>query len=191
MAIYIGVDPGISGAIAVLDDKLELIRMEDVPILKFDKAPKTKRRINKKTGLSEKYTSHGVRREIDFEKLFELAQSITEDYGYPSEVHQCAIERVSAMPRDSTVGAFAFGGAYGALRQVFACCRVPVELVSSKVWQAAMLTSPPKNDRLALRALYVRTAAHLYPGHGFKISKPDRAAAVLIARWLAQQSNRF
>lgn len=104
----IGVDPGNSGAIAVLDTVNKTLEVIDIPTKIVVK--------NKKN-----------RTDVDTVGLADFLVK-----------HQSAIaivEQVGAKPTDGTVGAFTFGKSYGAVLGVLAANNIPVTDVSPQAWK--------------------------------------------------------
>jgi crossover junction endodeoxyribonuclease RuvC len=103
-----GIDPGLGGAIALIDDR---VRVWDVPTFKVNVNGKERRRVN----LHE------------LAVLFELLAD---------EVSLCVIEDVGPMPKDSPQGAFNFGFVAGALQAL--ACRWKLLPVKPAVWKIQM-----------------------------------------------------
>jgi crossover junction endodeoxyribonuclease RuvC len=96
MTLYLGIDIGITGAIAVLDDAGALISIDDMPCLKD--GPAGRRAINAPL----------------------LAAVI-----FKNHAHEAFVEHVSARPGEGPTGAFAFGRARGVIEGVLAACGLP------------------------------------------------------------------
>jgi crossover junction endodeoxyribonuclease RuvC len=124
--ITIGIDPGLSGAIAVLvDGQFEAVH--DMPV------------VTKGTG----------RKEVNPADLQRIIRGGTDAYN-DTDV---AIEKVSASPQMGVSSAFSFGDSFGCVRSVTACCNLGTVLVSPAVWKRHFKLG---KDKELSRALAVR-----------------------------------
>jgi hypothetical protein len=116
----IGVDPGLSGAIAVLKPSGELERLADLPVIR-----------------------DGRLAWIDGSGL----QSFLIDtlYGRPA---RAVVERVSAMPKQGIASAFNFGVGFGSVLSILQARHLPVELVTPATWKRAVGLSSDKRASL-------------------------------------------
>jgi len=105
-SFFIGIDPGLSGAFAVLDQRGDLVEVEDLPTLR---------------------TQSG-RSLIDAERLARYLER------FRGDAH-VFIEQVSARPTDSRVGAFAFGRSVGATEAVVTLVGLAMQRVNPQVWK--------------------------------------------------------
>ena len=152
--IYIlGVDPGLSGAIALYYAKGDALHVIDVPT--------TIRKINKK-----------YKKQID---LYQAAQYI--------EIHRpyikfAVIEQVGTMPSQGVTSAFNFGFTTGALHGIIAACGIPIRTVPPQVWKRKFgLLGQDKDASRGEASRRCPQHAHLWP-----LKKHDgRAEAVLLA----------
>jgi crossover junction endodeoxyribonuclease RuvC len=124
----LGIDPGLSGAIAILDGD-ELVSVEDVPILEVA----GKRHID----------AYGLARIIDSYVAGEKALAW--------------LEFVAASPQMGVTSAFRFGETYGLIRGVLAANFVRTETVPPRVWKKAMGVKADKDGcRMAAIKLFPR-----------------------------------
>lgn len=147
-----GADPGKTGAFALLVDG-ELIDVRDMPTIVEIVAGKPR---NKPTPAL-------------MAALFAEWQK-----GGPFCLY---IERVSAFPKDSKVGAFSFGKGAGHIEGVAAGMGIPFTLVQPQVWKKATGTPTDKN---AARA----RACQLFPSmaaHFARVRDDGRAEASILA----------
>lgn len=126
-----GIDPGASGAIAVLDG--EALNVWDVPT-KLVQRGKVSRGKNKGKPRTVK--------ELDEEKLAELID------GVAGKVDYALIEKVGSMSDQGVAGAFAFGQVYGAIRMAVAYSEIPYNLVTPQRWKGAMGCGADKRSSL-------------------------------------------
>ena len=106
--VVLGIDPGLSGALAALDATGRVVLAMDMPTLE---------------------TGNG-RRTLNVLALRELLHDLP-------PIRACWIENVSAMPTDSRVAAFAFGRSVGALEAACILSAVPVQRVTPQTWKRA------------------------------------------------------
>ena len=104
--IVIGVDPGVSGAVAILDG-IWLVAVHDMPVAIVGKSRK--------------------RRDVLEGQLADLLRP------HPDAV--CWIEQVGAMPGQGVSSTFLFGACYGLCRGVAAGLGLRVELVTPQAWK--------------------------------------------------------
>lgn len=160
--VYMGVDPGLTGALAWYDPEYDLIEVADMPVHQI------------KTG-------RGIQREIDYHSLARLVAERAH------LVKMCAIERVSAMPKQGLSSTFKFGMTYGAALSALACNIVPFTEVFPNKWKPSMgVTSDKTSSRMR--------ASRLFPGsaHKFERVKDDgKAEAALLAVYAKQYWDRF
>ena len=121
---YLGIDPGLTGAIAIISDEVEI----------FD-APTAQ--VGRKTVL---LVSEMVR------LLTKLANQISPMVA--------AIENVHSMPRQGVASSFSFGKGVGYWIGILAALGIPYEEVTPQRWQAAMLDGMQKSkDASRVRAM--------------------------------------
>lgn len=108
MGIVIGIDVGLSGAIAVLIDGSKPM-VYPIPTYKDGKG----------------------KNRYDYNALFKLFQIINAS----ATIIGCALERATAMPKQGSVSGFAFGEAYGFYKGVLTALSIPYEIVQPKKWQ--------------------------------------------------------
>lgn len=114
MNCFIGIDPGASGAIAVLrrDAQNNIMHVRDMPTHKV------------KIGKS-------MRERVDVHGCIDMLREIARSY----KIGMAVVEEVGGMPRQSAPNAFAFGKAAGFIEA--ACCSVdaPIRLVRPQIWK--------------------------------------------------------
>ena len=117
----LGVDPGISGALAIVED-YRLIGAYNMPVASVRVGKATKRRIIPA----------------------QLCALIMEQ-----NVDRAIIEKVAAMPGQGVASMFAFGEAYGLVQGVLAACGVPVTFITPMQWKrkAGLIGQPKDHSR--------------------------------------------
>jgi crossover junction endodeoxyribonuclease RuvC len=122
--IILGVDPGLSGALAFYDTVRGDLEILDMPTLKAG------------TGSKRIVDEDTLAREIDCRAAF---------------VTHAFIELVGTRPGEGAVGAFSFGLGFGLLRGILAANFVPRTLVRPAEWKKAMRV-PAEKDGARARA---------------------------------------
>lgn len=154
--IYVGIDPGFSGAIALID----IIRNETM-IWDIPTQPKPR----------------STKREIDESRLCQMVEGLLSRVPSPLQV-ECALEDVHAMPGQGVTSMFAFGTGFGILRGALSMARIPYKRVAPQTWKKYHgLLGAEKDDA---RALALKGYPFLEP---LLARKKDigRADAMLIA----------
>jgi crossover junction endodeoxyribonuclease RuvC len=128
----IGIDPGLSGAIAFLDDNLELIKVVDMPIMMIRKG----------------------KNQVNAAALAGLLK------GLPVSA-VAYLEQVSAMPGQGVSGMFSFGTSYGIVQGVLAALGIPVVLVRPQAWKARAGLKGSEKDMARTLAIRLYPAAEL------------------------------
>lgn len=166
----VGVDPGLEGAIAVLDthspfgEKLarpELVTVYDMPTL------------------PTRTTTGKNRDEPDLHAL----KALMEKLAYPNTLASIVVEEVNAAPGQGVVSMFRFGMTYGAILMAAVAAGHALYHVRPQEWKRAVRLMSSTKDQSRKRA------AEIYPAHAhlFARKRDDgRAEAVLIAyaHWL-------
>lgn len=112
----IGVDPGISGAVGVLDQGGHLIEVFDMPVFKI-------------RGKSK----------IDVHQLGQFLAKYAAD-------SRAVVELVGAMPGNGGVSMFTFGFAAGVIHGAIGALNIPLETVSPRTWKAHFKLGKDKEE---------------------------------------------
>jgi crossover junction endodeoxyribonuclease RuvC len=128
--LTIGIDPGLTGAIAFLSPTGELEGLFDLPVIR-----------------------DGRLAWVDAQGMTSLL--IDTLGGRPA---RAVIERVSAMPRQGIASAFNFGVGFGSLLALVQARYLPIELVTPAVWKRALGLSSNKRASLDKARLLYPTA---------------------------------
>lgn len=131
---FIGIDPGISGAVAVVSPDGFLDWAQRTPVVK-DKG-------------KAHYDVPLMRRAIT-ESVRDVSRIIV------------GIEKVGAMPTDGRVGAFNFGKGYGIWLGILSTLDVPYIEITPQRWQAKMLAGHPRGPQTKTSA--VTCAKAMFP----------------------------
>jgi crossover junction endodeoxyribonuclease RuvC len=131
---WIGIDPGLDGAIAVMSDGG--ITFVDTPTV-----------------------SNGKKREMDLYAIARLLKGLT-----CSQDAMVAIEAVHSMPGQGVASTFSFGKGFGAWLGVLAALNVPHQAVAPQTWKKVMLADGGKEkdaSRVKAMQLYPQIADQL------------------------------
>jgi crossover junction endodeoxyribonuclease RuvC len=153
MTRIIGIDPGLSGAVAVLTgaDSLAVL---DMPTMTVERNGKAKRQVS----------------------ATELAEII-----YTMKNDDCHVycERVGAMAGQGVTSVFSFGRSFGMIEGILAALKMPVTFVAPATWTRAIGRSPGK-DASRARAMELFPD---YEYFFKRVKDDGRADAALIAHW--------
>ena len=105
----IGIDPGLSGAIAVLEDK-KVLGIFDMPVMAEGK--KNKRQLNSA----------------------QLVNVIKSNINQDEEI-SVVVEQVNAMPGQGVTSMFNFGQSFGVLKGIFSAMQIPMDFISPVKWK--------------------------------------------------------
>jgi len=169
----IGIDPGLSGAVAIYDTaEPHKSRFFDIPTIHIK----------------------GSKKVVDARKLADLVGELlfrlpTRPDGEVSTI-MAVVENVHSMPRQA--GAFAFGLSTGIIHGVLATHGIPFTLVTPAQWKGAMkLHRKPEEPTSAVknraRALATRLFPHLASEFA-RVKDDGRAEALLLAVYAAASS---
>jgi crossover junction endodeoxyribonuclease RuvC len=127
MSLVLGIDIGVTGAIAILNVSGELIEVQEMPCLQD--GPAGRRNVNAPLLASIIFASHATR---------------------------AFVEHVSARPGEGAVGAFSFGRSpCGVVEGVLAAAGLPCQFLTPPCWKRAV-GLPPGRDKDASRAEVIR-----------------------------------
>lgn len=154
MNFVIGVDPGASGAVAILDRDGDLVHVFEMPVVELMVNNKAKRRISPEM-LAADLRLYAVKATIAY------------------------VEQVAAMPGQGVSSMFAFGQSLGIVQGVLAGLAIPTQLVTPGKWKKWQNLNTSKDaSRARAAAIWPNMAGE------FRRAKDDgKAEAALIAHW--------
>lgn len=127
----LGVDPGLGGALGLVESSLDVVLARDMPVAK---------------------SGTGQRREVVPALLADFVREWRPDVAF--------VEKVHAMPAQGVSSVFTFGQGYGVVRGVLAALDVPVHLITPGLWKARLsLTADKAGARAMAMRLFPRDAA--------------------------------
>ncbi len=150
----IGIDPGISGAIAILENK-KVIGIFDMPVMAEGK--KNKRQLNSA----------------------QLVNIIKENIITNDEV-AVVVEQVNAMPGQGVTSMFNFGQTFGAIKGVCAALTLPIFFVRPAKWKKYYELINSSKDSSRTRAIEMYPSFSHQLAKKKDVNKSD---AILIARY--------
>ena len=150
----IGIDPGLNGAIAVLENN-KVKEIFDVPVMPEGK--KNKRQLNSA-------------------QLVKMLKDIS----YNKEETVVVVENVSAMPGQGVTSMFNFGQTFGAIKGICAALGLPITLVRPSKWKKHfdLINSSKDASRTKVIELYPSLSHQLT-----KKKDVNKSDAILIARF--------
>ena len=150
----IGIDPGLSGAIAVMHDK-KVMNMYDMPVMAEGK--KNKRQLNSSQLVNI------------------IKENINED-----EDTIVVVEQVNAMPGQGVTSMFNFGQTFGAIKGVCAALKLPIFFVRPSKWKKhfELINSSKDASRTKVIEMYPTLSSQLA-----KKRDVNKSDAVLIAKF--------
>ena len=153
----IGIDPGLSGAIAVMHDK-KVINMYDMPVMAEGK--KNKRQLNSSQLVN-----------IIKENINENEETIV------------VVEQVNAMPGQGVTSMFNFGQTFGAIKGVCAALKLPIFFVRPSKWKKhfELINSSKDSSRTKVIEMYPSLSNQLA-----KKKDVNKSDAILIARFYSE-----
>ena len=127
----VGIDPGVTGALAILNSKGECLHVEDMPVMELRKG---KKQVNA----------------VEVARILERWQSLSK------EPLVAFIEAVHSMPGQGVSACFNFGMGYGIVQGVLAAERIPYILVTPQEWKkrAGLIGKEKDSCRTLIQQLY-------------------------------------
>ena len=155
--IIIGIDPGLSGAIAVLENN-EVKKILEIPVMCEGK--KNKRQLNNA-------------------QLVNLLKDNIKDFNDASVV----VEQVNAMPGQGVTSMFNFGQTFGAIKGICAALGLPIYFVRPAKWKKHfdLINSSKDASRTKVIEMYPLLSSQL--SRKKDVNKSD---AILIARFFSE-----
>ena len=155
--IIIGIDPGLSGAIAILENN-KVLNIFDMPVMSEGK--KNKRQLNSAL----------------------LVNIIRENIEKNDEV-TVIVEQVNAMPGQGVTSMFNFGQTFGAIKGICAALGLPIFFVRPAKWKKhfELINSSKDASRTKVIEMYPSISNQLS-----KKKDVNKSDAILIARFYSE-----
>ena len=153
----LGIDPGLSGAIAILEEK-KVLSIFDMPVMADGK--KNKRQLNSA----------------------QLVNIIRENIVGAHEI-AVIVEQVNAMPGQGVTSMFNFGQTFGALKGICAALELPIFFVRPSKWKKhfELINSSKDASRTKAIEMYPKLSNQLS-----KKKDVNKSDAILIARFFSE-----
>jgi len=156
--IVIGIDPGITGAVAAIDAG-NVVAIWDAPTIEIRVGKKTKNDY-----MPSEMAAIFSRNELEIAHVF--------------------IEKVGAMPGQGVVSMFGFGNGFGSWLGILAALKLPYTLVTPQAWKKEIMRGMRDKDAARLRAQQLFPALTEKLSRKKDIGRAD---AVLIAEYGRRQ----
>ena len=150
----IGIDPGASGAVAILKKTGQLVHVFEMPAVEVISGGKAKRRVSPEMLAAE----------------LQL---------YADQGAIAYVEQVGAMPGQGVSSMFAFGEAFGLARGVLAGLKVRTYTVTPAVWKKSLQLNSGKDGSRAKAAQFWPDQAQEFS----RVKDDGKAEACLIAEY--------
>ena len=155
--IIIGIDPGLSGAIAILENN-EVKKILEIPVMSEGK--KNKRQLNNA-------------------QLVNLLKDNIKDFNDASVV----VEQVNAMPGQGVTSMFNFGQTFGAIKGICAALGLPIYFVRPAKWKKHFDLINSSKDASRTKAIEMYPLLSSQLSRKKDVNKSD---AILIARYFSE-----
>lgn len=138
----LGVDPGLTGAIALLNPSGELITLDDMPVMRV-----------------------GKKNQVD---PWGVAQVVRQNLALSAGNVSAIVEKVGAMPNQGTVSMFNFGFSVGVIHGALAMGDIDFKTITPQAWKkrAGLIGSEKDASRLLAQAIYPTAELNLKKHHG-------------------------
>ena len=156
--IFIGIDPGKDGAVAVILPPQTTVQLFDTPTLRVKEG--------------------SAKRNFDVAGMVALL--------LPFVDYHClvSLERIHAMPGQGVTSMFSMGEGYGLWQGILAALTMPYQLVTPQRWKADLMEGAPKDKAasvLVASRLFPASANDLRGKKG--AARDGRGDALLLAEW--------
>jgi len=147
----LGVDPGLSGALALIDDNKRTLEVFDMPLFELKRGKKNKR-------------------EIDIHSLARCVKRFV-------PIDMAFFEKVGAMPGQGVTGMFQFGRLVGIVEGILYANKVPIDYVSPRKWRSDLKVRQGKDGSRERASTLMPSCAEIWS----RKKDVGRAEATLIA----------
>lgn len=169
--LYIGIDPGFTGAVAVIDTDFDMVSFWDTPTAQVKTAP---RRKTVQDVLENRKPKHGVKQEYLPSQMAVILRDLKD-----ANCHVW-LEKVGAMPGQGVTSMFRFGVGFGLWQGIIAALELPMTLVTPQAWKKEIMVAVSDKDatRIKAQSLYPSCVKDLC-----MIKHQGRADALMIAEY--------
>ena len=158
----VGIDPGLSGAIAIIENK-KVLGLFEMPVMAEGK--KNKRQLNSA----------------------QLVNIIKENIQINNEDIAVVVEQVNAMPGQGVTSMFNFGQTFGAIKGVCAALQLPIYFVRPSKWKKhfELINSSKDSSRTKVIEMYPHLSSQLS-----KKKDVNKSDAILIALYYSDTKSK-
>ena len=158
----VGIDPGLSGAIAIIENK-KVLGLFEMPVMAEGK--KNKRQLNSA----------------------QLVNIIKENIQINNEDIAVVVEQVNAMPGQGVTSMFNFGQTFGAIKGVCAALQLPIYFVRPSKWKKhfELINSSKDSSRTKVIEMYPHLSSQLS-----KKKDVNKSDAILIALYYSDAKSK-
>jgi crossover junction endodeoxyribonuclease RuvC len=160
--LFLGIDPGLSGAIALVDSRGEILQIQTTPTVVIKKG-KGNRTIYVESSMV----------------------SILEACRTSGNLVMTGLENVHAMPGQGVTSMFSMGQGFGLWLGIISALRMPYTRIEPMTWKKIM-GIPSKSDKResVVRALQLFPHANLMKTERSRVECDGKADALLIAEYI-------
>ncbi len=161
--LFVGIDPGLSGALAAVTDSGDFVSVHDTPTLTVKKG--------------------GGKKRVYLEsEMVKIVEGLMTCY----EIRLVGIENVHAMPKQGVVSVFSLGTGFGLWLGIIAALKLPYERIETGKWKREMGLASGSDKNAS-----IITAGRLFPTAPLSRKRDsDRAEALLLAEYLRRRMLR-
>ena len=168
MKNYLGVDLGIKGAISLVSEDKKLLLCEPIPTI-------------------EVLVGKKIRNQYDIPAVHAIIMRIISDF----PVEKAGMERLRAIPHQSSQTAFSMGGSTMLFKTLFTIAKIPCVEIEPRSWQKKVFGEwgIQYNGKTTKQAS-IQAAKQIFPGENFKrgarcrVDSSDMTDSSLIAYYL-------
>ena len=121
--LYIGIDPGLDGAVGFVHTHVGTVRTPTIKV--------------------------GKRRQYRVQEMAQILQDCVPVGGPPWYYRFAVLESVHSMPKQGVASSFSFGRGFGLWEGILVALGIPYLLVAPQTWKATMLRDMPKDKNAA------------------------------------------
>lgn len=156
MKHYLGIDLGLSGALALINEKKRLIECVPIPVM-------------------DCWVGKKLRPEYNIEEIVTIIKKWLSEY----HIALVGVERLRAIPHQSSQTAFSMGGSAMLFRTIFNIFGVEYIEIEPVIWQKSVFKDDfyitrKEEAENATKKASIKTAERLFPGFNFKRTKRSR-----------------
>lgn len=130
--VIVGIDPGLDGGIAGIDEKGSVLFIRVMPSKEWKRG----------------------KRDVDAAELGRMLDRTNGERFDEGEPNLVVVEKVGSMPKQGIVGAFTFGKGYGKVLGIVEYFGIPLEQPTPQRWKKVVLAGTAKDKEAAVA--YVR-----------------------------------